>query len=62
MRNCPDKKPLYNPKTDRCVTDNVTNRKKKDLIDTRKRKTSSSQKKTVKQKKASKLSQNKTPL
>jgi hypothetical protein len=37
MDKCTDKKPFYNPKTKRCVTDNVQNRKRSDLIDTRKK-------------------------
>ena len=52
-KECPPHKPLYNPKTDRCVTDNPSNRKKKELIDTRKKKTPPKKNKTVKQKKTS---------
>lgn len=36
VKSCPDKKPLYNPITKRCVLDNPSNRKKNGLIDTRK--------------------------
>jgi hypothetical protein len=52
IRECPESKPLYNPVTNRCVTDNALNRKKDGLIDTRKKKTPEKRKnKTVKQKK-----------
>lgn len=48
IKDCPDKKPLYNPETNRCVTDNAVNRRKKGLVDTRKNKTTSTTNKTLK--------------
>ena len=33
-KKCPPNKPLYNPKTNRCVTDNALNRKKLGLVST----------------------------